>query len=141
MFINQTCYACWLGKYYYCFFLKSNLWFKRFTKYIKNMLDMINYQYKIYFYFKKIKPSAAISRAHHMVGWRNFYFPSNSGGIACSVAEINAALVTTTQERGNENINLNKYFISSIEDRVHHQSRLQSYLVLLRYNWPQIILF
>ena len=38
----------------------------------------------------------------------------------------------------NENINLNKYFISLGVNRTHNQSRLKSYYVALSHNWPQL---
>ena len=52
------------------------------------------------------------------------------------MAELNAALNLDT--RGNGNINLSKYFISSSGDRTHNQSILKSHLVPLRHYWPQI---
>ena len=45
------------------------------------------------------------------------HFPRNSGDIACGV-ELDATLCASTPERTNENINVNKYFIS-IGDRTH----------------------
>ena len=44
--------------------------------------------------------------------------------------------LTSTPERRNGNINLNKYFISSSGDRTHNQSVLQSHFVPLRHDWP-----
>ena len=45
--------------------------------------------------------------------------------------------LTSTPERRNGNINLNKYFISSSGDRTHIQSVLQSHFVPLRHDRPQ----
>ena len=42
----------------------------------------------------------------------------------------------STPERRNQNINLNKYFISSSRDRTYNQSILQSHFVPLRHDWP-----
>ena len=39
-------------------------------------------------------------------------------------------------EPGNENIHLNKYFMSSSGDRTHKQSILQSHFGPLRHDWP-----
>ena len=47
------------------------------------------------------------------------------------------ASFASTPEQRNENINLNKYFISSSGDRTHNQSILQSHFVPLRHDWPQ----
>ena len=44
---------------------------------------------------------------------------------------------SSTPERRNGDINLNKYFISSSGDRTHNQSVLQSHFVPLRHAWPQ----
>ena len=62
------------------------------------------------------------------------HFLPNSGGIACWVAELNAALNLDTKRR-NGNINLSKYFISSSGGRTHNQSVLQSHFVPLRHDW------
>ena len=43
----------------------------------------------------------------------------------------------STPERRNENINVNKYFISSSGDRTHNQSILQSHFVALRHDWTR----
>ena len=48
---------------------------------------------------------------------------------------------TRTPERRNGNINLRKYFVSSSLDRTHNQSVLQSHLVPLRHDWPQLKYF
>ena len=70
------------------------------------------------------------------------HFPPKSGGIACSVAELNATQLTSTPERRNGNINLNKYLIFSRGNRTHNQSRLQSHFVPLHHDWPhQILMF
>ena len=47
----------------------------------------------------------------------------------------------STQQARNKNINVNKYFISSSEDRTHNQSILKSHLMPLRHDWPQFNLF
>ena len=57
------------------------------------------------------------------------YFPPNIRGIACWVAEVNAALCRDT---GNEII---KYFISSSENRTHNQSCHT--FVHVRHDWPR----
>ena len=41
-------------------------------------------------------------------------------------------------ENINENINVNKYLISSSGDQTHNQSILQSHFVPLRHHWPQV---
>ena len=49
------------------------------------------------------------------------HFSPNSGDIECWVEELTAALFASTPERIIENINVNKYFISSSEDRTYNQ--------------------
>ena len=78
----------------------------------------------------KIEISFTLYPAHNIVGRGNLvlrhtvpHFLQNSGGIACWVAELNAALWMK-----NGNINLSKYFISSSGDRTHNQSIL--------HDWP-----
>ena len=68
--------------------------------------------------------------AHSKVGKGNLvlrhsvpHVPPHSGGIACSVAELNALLCLDTRK-----INLNKYSNSSSGDQTHNQQLLRSAL-------------
>ena len=81
----------------------------------------------IYFFSFTLYPAhSRVGRGYIVLRHPVHHFPPNSRGIACWVADLNAA----------RNINLNKYFFSSSKDRTHNQSILQSHFVPLRYDWP-----
>ena len=75
----------------------------------------------IYFFNFKLYPAHSRVGRGNLVLWHSVpLFLPNSGGIACWVAQLNAALCLDTSWR-NGNINLSKYFISSSGDRTHNQ--------------------
>ena len=82
--------------------------------------------------------------AHSKVGRGNIvlrhcvpHFLPNSGVWMRIEWQNSTPRLTSTPERRNGNINLNKYFISSSGDRTHNQSVFQSHLVPLRHDWPK----
>ena len=83
-----------------------------------------------HYFYKQIKNKYigfTLGPAHGRLGRGNLvlrpsvpHFLPNSGGIACWVAELNAALYLDTRAK-----KCNKYFISLSGDRTHNQSVLQ----------------
>ena len=97
--------------------------------------QLYNFLIKISF---TLYPAHRVGRGNLVLRHSVPHFPPNSGGIDCWWKSM--PRFSSTPERRNGNINVNKYFIFSSGNRTHNQSILQSHFVPLRHDKPYHLL-